>query len=502
MYLPLRQKQYCITAIFLGLIAFAQAQERGTGMTFDDAAYRKITQQPRFGGAKFNDIPPSVNLRKYCPKVGDQGATNACVGWSVGYAALTICRAIQTGKTQISDIQPHSAAFVYNQIKQGEGCKAGASLSQAFDLMSKSGNCTAQSFRSNARSCDEKPDAKATNEAAIFRIKDYAILFSPDTTAKVKIAKIKQQLAAQNPVVVGLLVDVAFSKPFEKNTWKVDSSTLFTGSNSGHSMVVVGYNDSLKAFELMNSWGNKWGDEGFIWISYNDFSKVVKYGFIMTLDEKLSLNNGKPRPMTTTELLTASAESFMALTGEFAYRNVTSITEKSDGSLTIQFAEVKATYNAKRQVYECTKKWRVGDTFQLVARRVPKGKYVYVFSQDAVGKIDMHYPLSTNDFSQFMPSPDAEIILPSEEDALQLTQRGEDLIGILYADRAIKDFSTRLNKFKLEQGSFREKLDKTFGDLLVKKQNVEFAPFEMRFNSLSKAQQGSVVALVLSVIAE
>jgi Papain family cysteine protease len=495
-------KRYFIAALLIGTIAFAHAQTRGTGLAFDDTTYRKDKRQPRFSGSKFNDVPPSVSLRKYCPTAGDQRATNACVGWSVGYGALTICRAIQLGKT--SDVTPHSAAFVYNQIKQGDDCYAGASLSKAFGFISRTGNCTAQTFKNNPKSCNEKPDAKATTEAANFKIKDYATLFSPEDTAVVKVLKTKQQIAAQTPVVIGLMIDSIFqsSTKFEQNTWKVDTNSLNLGKNSGHSMVVVGYDDSRQAFELMNSWGSNWADNGFVWIGYKDFSRVVKYGFIMTLDEKFSLRNGKPVPLTTTELLTSSAEPYLSLSGEFVYRNLSSIKDKPDGSLAIEYTQVKTTYNPQRQLYESNKKWRTGDVFQLMARRVPKGKYVYIFSQDAVGKVDIHYPLNTNDFSQFMPSLDAEIILPSEDDALELSKRGEDLLCIFYADKAIKDYSTRLEKFKAEQGTFQQKLDKTFGDLLIKNRDVSFAPFEMRFNSSTKVSQGSVIALLLSVIAE
>jgi Papain family cysteine protease len=496
-------KRHIIVAFLLSIATFAHAQ-RGTGLAFDDAAYQKDKRQPRFSGAKFNGIPPSVSLRKYCPTAGDQRATNACVGWSVGYGALTICRAIQTGNVQISQNQAHSAAFVYNQIKQGDDCYAGASLSKAFDFISTTGNCTVQTFKNNPKDCNEKPNAKATTEATNFRIKDYATLFSPTDSDTVKWLKTKQQIAAQNPVIIGLLIDSIFqiSTKFEQNTWKIDTNSLNLGKNSGHSMIVVGYDDSLKAFELMNSWGSNWGDNGFVWVSYKDFSKVVKYGFVMTLDEKFSLRNGKPVPMTTTELLTSSAEPYVSLSGEFVYQNIASVKDKPDGTLAIEYAQARATYNAQRQVYETNNKWRVNDMFQLVAKRVPKGKYVYIFSQDAVGKVDIHYPLNTNDFSHFMPSPDAEIILPSEDDALQLSKRGEDIICIFYADQAIKDFSTRFEKFKKEQGSFSQKLNKIFGDVLIKNKDVSFAPFEMRFNSLTKKSQGSVVALLLSVIAE
>jgi hypothetical protein len=465
----LLHKRHFIAVFLLIITAFAHAQ-RGTGLAFDDAAYQKDKRQPRFSGAKFNGIPPSVSLRKYCPTAGDQRATNACVGWSVGYGALTICRAIQTGNTQIMGNQAHSAAFVYNQIKQGDDCYAGASLSKAFEFINTMGNCTVQTFKNNQKNCNEKPDAKATTEAANFRIKDYATLFSPTDSAAVKVLKTKQQIAAQNPVVIGLLIDFIFqsSTKFEQNTWKVDSNSLNLGKNSGHSMIVVSYNDTLQAFELMNSWGNNWGDKGFVWVGYKDFSKAVKYGFVMTLDEKFSLRNGKPVPITTDELLTSSAEPYVSLSGEFVYQNITSVTDKPDGTLAIEYTQARVTYNSQRQLYETNNKWRVNDMFQLVAKRVPKGKYVYIFSQDAIGKVDIHYPLNTNDFSHFMPSPDAEIILPSEDDALQLSKRGEDMICIFYADQAIKDFSKRLEKFKNEQGDFQQKLNKTFGDVLIK----------------------------------
>jgi hypothetical protein len=496
-------RRHLIVAILLSIATFAQAQ-RGTGLAFDDAAYQKDKRQPPFSGAKFMGIPPSVSLRKYCPTAGDQGASFSCIGWSVGYGALTICRAIQTGNLQISNNQAHSAAFVYNQIKEGDDCYAGASLSKAFEFISTKGNCTTQSFKNNPKNCNEKPDSKAMTEAVNFRIKDYATLFNPTDSDSLKREKTKQQIAAQNPVVIGLLIDSIFqaSSKFEKNIWKVDSNSLALGKNAGHAMIVVGYNDTLQAFELMNSWGTNWGDKGFVWVTYKDFSKVVKYGFVMTLDEKISFHNGKPVPMTTTELLTSSAEPYVSLSGEFVYQNIASVIYKPDGTLEIEYVQAKVTYSAQRQLYESNTKWRVNDMFQLIAKRVPKGKYVYIFSQDAVGKVDIHYPLNTNDFSHFMPSPDAEIILPREDNALQLSKRGEDMICILYADQAIKDISTRLEKFKKEQGSFSQKLTKTFGDVLIKNKEVSFAPFEMRFSSLTKKSQGSVVALLLSVIAE
>jgi len=33
------------------------------------------------------------------------------------------------------------------------------------------------------------------------------------------------------------------------------------------------------AFEVMNSWGDRWADGGFVYMKYEDFDKYVKYGF-------------------------------------------------------------------------------------------------------------------------------------------------------------------------------------------------------------------------------
>ena len=38
-------------------------------------------------------------------------------------------------------------------------------------------------------------------------------------------------------------------------------------------MCVIGYDDNKSggSFEVMNSWGEDWGDKGFFWIKYADF---------------------------------------------------------------------------------------------------------------------------------------------------------------------------------------------------------------------------------------
>ena len=36
-----------------------------------------------------------------------------------------------------------------------------------------------------------------------------------------------------------------------------------------HAMCIVGYNDKTKLFAVANSWGNKWGNNGFCFMPYD-----------------------------------------------------------------------------------------------------------------------------------------------------------------------------------------------------------------------------------------
>jgi hypothetical protein len=51
----------------------------------------------------------------------------------------------------------------------------------------------------------------------------------------------------------------------------------------GHAMSVIGYDDYLEggAFQIMNSWGNEWGENGMGWVRYKDFDFFVKEAYGM-----------------------------------------------------------------------------------------------------------------------------------------------------------------------------------------------------------------------------
>jgi len=46
-------------------------------------------------------------------------------------------------------------------------------------------------------------------------------------------------------------------------------------------LLVVGYDESRNAFEVMSSWGNQWGAGGYVWISYDNFGKYTDNGYVM-----------------------------------------------------------------------------------------------------------------------------------------------------------------------------------------------------------------------------
>ena len=83
------------------------------------------------------------------------------------------------------------------------------------------------------------------------------------------ISYIKYLISNQNPLYIG------FKLPsnFYLSDSVVDMGGVVT-CGPGHAMVIIGYDDSKKSFQIMNSW-KQWGDgEGFSWLKYQDIKKI------------------------------------------------------------------------------------------------------------------------------------------------------------------------------------------------------------------------------------
>ena len=480
----------------------AQNSPYGMGLIIDDEAYTKVPHLPQYAGKKYNKVPLKVSLRQYCPTPGNQGLNGSCSAWAAGYGGLTILRAIQDnlkGQEQITNVAS-SVFFLFNQIKTSENCEEGSRLSDAMQVLKKQGDCLAKNFDSEA-DCSIMPGPSQLQEASQYKIKDYAAIFHHDADAATKIQKTKRALAAKTPVVMGMLVTESFwgIEPGQKQ-WQPSKEDNVVG---GHAMVIVGYDEVRKSFEVMNSWGSDWADNGFVWIKYADFAKYCKYGFQMVLDENTKIEKEDIAVKNT-------PNKEIALSGTFSFRYPTGYEEDENGNEVIAFEDAAVSYNETNQVYETIRKdWAVGDVFQLVAKDIPVGENIYIFSVSPSNKVELHWPLNEGvdalnkvPLADFVPSKDAEIIVPGEREALQLAELGEDHLVILYSDNKIDNITTRVNFLSALDGTVSERLQQTFGDIILSPQHVKYKLDQMKFNSTSNEQDGFVVPIILSVTAK
>lgn len=472
--------------LFFFIIAFGLhqsllAQQRGTGLVVDNKTYQNIPRlSNQWTGAKYERLPLSIDLRAYCPTPGQQGTKPTCVGWAVGYGGLTICRAIQSRTTdrQILNKMAHSAYYIYNNIKTETGCQQGAALPPALAFLQQKGDCRAATFGNDTTLCDIRPNTQADEEAALFKIKDYARLFDVNDSPDEKIRTVRQSLKDSSPVIVGLYLTRSFYNIADgQKTWLPDASEA---NLEAHAAVVVGYDMLTKTFDVMNSWGEYWGDGGFIKIKFEDFTRLTFYAFRMIPDIKTLVNS--PVVFKNSDLLT----------GEFV------VNTTSNG----QFEPVKMIFNNQRQLYETVRKnWKANEAlFQFRAKGIPQGKYVYIFSTDALNKTEIHYPLRTDARAMFSPSPDAEIVLPAENEALLKSAKGEDILYILYADYPLTDFEKRVKKVAFAKGKALERLQAGFSDIFIKNNLVRYDSDKIRFES--RAIQGNIVPIIVAIHAE
>lgn len=491
-------------AISIGILLFScwHCMQAQTGLVVSSERYSQLPLLPTYSGQKFNDIPLKVSLKRYCPVPGDQGKISACVGWAVGYGAHTIIYAQRTKITDPALITQaaFSSAFVYNQIKlHPDDCNSGAYIEDALALLRDRGNCKEEQFNYRQADCKAIPFGSIMEEAAQYRIMDYAAVFELDEPGKSKVAKACKILATQMPLVVGMAITPGFAniKP-GTSLWTLEEQEPISGY---HAMVLIGYDNVERRFELMNSFGPGWGQGGFIKIRYEDFERLCRYAYVLLPDETALLQMGST-PGTSASTAPPVAAP---LSGEFVFRTPGGYLVNAAGD-EIPFFEEVATYrNEASGIYETQQPvFPVGGVFQIVAREIPRGRYVYVFSRSPNGKVQYHFPKFTSlggRTASFVLEKTAEIVIPGEETVLQLPAPGDDWLCLLFCERAISDIESRLRRIDEHTADFPQAIAEVFADLLIPAQQVRFQKEQMGFSAIASRNQ-IAVPLILRVRAQ
>ena len=244
--------------------------------------------------------PSSYSLEKYVPHVRkQQGGT--CVGWSSVYYGLSTMYNIKFNITNWRDKFAHSfdPYFVYSVMENHvDNCDRGLVMYKAFEKLMNIG--TKKTFLPPYTTCNEKWSQDGLRRALAIS-KPYAIKTFRyfDVEHPTWPSNVKGWIAYDTPVIIGMSTTKSLGfYSSTSNVNGVDSSGLWTPTpneqeEGGHAMCVVGYDDYKYggAFRVVNSWGPDYGDNGYLWIKYNDFKKYVKEAYIMELND-----NVKPNP--------------------------------------------------------------------------------------------------------------------------------------------------------------------------------------------------------------
>lgn len=250
-----------------------------SGYSFNPAEFDKASvYEGQEADDNKNALPEAVSLLRFAPPRGDQGQQGSCVAWSSAYAAQTILFSAATHEDPASIA--FSPSYLYNQIRL-DNCQ-GSYVERAMEAMRKNGGVPLQEYPYNDQDCERMPTEQQKQEGRKNQIHGFTRLTEGDNINAISVRAVKEHLAHDAPVVIGMMVGQSFMQDMMgRELWRpqgMDASQIGMG---GHAMCVIGYDDRKfgGAFQIMNSWTEKWGNNGVAWVRYGDFKQYVKEAY-------------------------------------------------------------------------------------------------------------------------------------------------------------------------------------------------------------------------------
>ncbi|TGM31990.1 fibronectin type III domain-containing protein [Leptospira biflexa] len=255
------------------------------GLTPDPfALYQSIP--PYASELTSSDLPSTLDLSSDFPTPIDQGSGKDNVGYTVGYGLISYLEAQKKGIRNLSSIGPssangqkllYSANFIYNQLNSGKD--QAVSLLDALVLATSRGSVPIEQMNEGNTSLRARPKANIVELGRKVRLnRIYKI--EPHDLNSVKLA-----LTEKKPVLIGYLVYENFLNPKPDVVFQQGSGEVL----GAQSLVVLGFNDKKKAFKVWNTWGTQWGDQGYLWVSYDSFPKHTKSIYVADSAEENQL---------------------------------------------------------------------------------------------------------------------------------------------------------------------------------------------------------------------
>ncbi|MFN3940177.1 MAG: C1 family peptidase, partial [Chitinophagales bacterium] len=281
----------------------------GTGVIPDPVAAKKFPVKIPVSKGYGSDLPSSFSLKAHTPYAKNQGNYGTCTSWAVAYGTMTTAYAYQVGFTNRNLITGLSfdPYFVYNQVRGDASCQSGSSVENSLLLLMDVG---AKKFYMPVIGCGTAITDEMKNNASSYRIADAYILYNTtdimpneraetalnkyfNTKPKPDIEAVKSALTLGSPVVFASYIPASFfavntsswQATAEEKTNPAKSVLDNTGMHQLHAMTVVGYDDNKNggSFEIMNSWGEAWGKDGFTWVTYTDWAMFTYQAFWIDL---------------------------------------------------------------------------------------------------------------------------------------------------------------------------------------------------------------------------
>jgi C1A family cysteine protease len=202
--------------------------------------------------------PNSVDLRRYCSSIENQGNLGSCTGQAVAGAIELLNK--RNGKpTDVSRL----FIYYYERLILGTvNYDSGAYIRDGIKATNHYGVSLESYWPYNIKKFRQEPITEAKNDALNRKVTLYE-----------RVADFNGCIDALSngyPVIIGFDVYTSFMSATVTRTGNMPyPNTKREKLLGGHAVLLVGYDKTKKVFIVRNSWGTSWGDRGYFYMPFN-----------------------------------------------------------------------------------------------------------------------------------------------------------------------------------------------------------------------------------------